>query len=270
MTDGSGEPRLVVADAGSVPGIAAETIVRALAGAIDARGVAHWATTGGSVPPAVYRALLRSERRDEVAWGSVHIWWGDDRYVPRDHPLSNVKAVDDILLHHDDSEVGEPEGPDTGLRLPLDHVHPFRTAESIGAGHDAAWCAAELAAELAERGPSSPGGFPIFDLVFLGIGGDGHLLSVFPGSAAFDAAEWTMAIPAPAHIEPHVERVTMHPSIVAVAREVLVVITGAAKADIVAEILGPVREPRRWPAQVARHDRATWILDREAAGRLDR
>ena len=266
MTPASGEPGIVVAEADAVPGMAADSIVRALVAAVDARGVAHWATTGGSNPAAVYRELLRPGRRDLVAWESVHVWWGDDRYVPRDDPLSNVRAVDQILVH--DGLLQDAGGPATGLPIPFDHLHPFRTEESLGEGRDAAYCAAALADELAAIGPPSPGGWPIFDLVFLGIGADGHVLSVFPGSAAFDAEGWAMAIPPPTHIEPHVERVTMNPAIIGVARDVLVVATGAAKAAVLAEILGPVREPRRWPAQLARHERATWILDTEAAALL--
>ena len=81
----------------------------------------------------------------------------------------------------------------------------------------------------------APDGWPAFDLVFLGMGGDGHLLSVFPGSAAFDSDAWAMAIPAPTHIEPHVERVTMHPAIVGAGRETLMVSTGASKAEMLGD-----------------------------------
>jgi 6-phosphogluconolactonase len=257
MTDPAGEPRIVVTDGADVASLTADSIVRALVGAIDARGVAHWATTGGSTPAHVYRSMLEPERRDQVDWGAVHVWWGDDRFVPRDHPWSNVKAVDEILL-----DVA------TGVSIPVEHLHPFRATESIGDGHDAAWCAGAMADELAQDGPSSPGGWPVFDLVFVGVGGDGHLMSVFPGSATFDAETWAMAIPAPTHIEPHVERVTMHPSVITAARDVLVTATGASKSEVLADIFGPVREPRRWPAQVARIERATWILDRGAAARL--
>ena len=259
MIPAADEPRVIVGTMAQVPGLAADAIVRGLAGAIDARGVAHWATTGGSAPAAIYRELLRPERRDLVDWAVVHVWWGDDRFVPRDHPLSNVKALDEILLHEAD-----------GLPIGLEHLHPFRTAEALGDGHDAASCAAALAEELARIGPPSPDGWPRFDLVFLGMGGDGHMLSVFPGSMAFDSDAWTMAIPAPTHIEPHIERVTMHPAIVSAARDVLMVVGGASKADILADVLGPIREPRRWPAQAARLERATWILDDEAAARLPR
>ncbi|MEO8208109.1 MAG: 6-phosphogluconolactonase, partial [Chloroflexota bacterium] len=216
MTRAAGEPEVAVVDASSVAGLAADHIVCSLSASIRARGVAHWATTGGSAPAAVYRELCQPDRRGLVDWDAVHVWWGDDRYVPRDDPRSNVKAVDEILLAGESGKAGLP--------IRVEHLHPFRCGESIEGGHDAAWCAAALAEELASVGPSSPGGWPILDLVFLGIGSDGHLLSVFPGSAAFDAEEWALAIPAPTHIEPHVERVTMHPEIIGAARAILVVV----------------------------------------------
>ena len=112
------------------------------------------------------------------------------------------------------------------------------------------------------------GGWPSFDLLVLGVGGDGHILSVFPGSTALDAADLAMAIPAPTHIEPHVQRVTMNPAVVAAARRVLVLVTGSAKAPVVGEVFGASRDPGRWPAQLALRDGATWILDEAAAARL--
>ena len=81
---------------------------------------------------------------------------------------------------------------------------------------------------------------------------------------------WAVAVPAPQHIEPHVPRVTLNPRIVTVAREVLVVATGETKAAILREILQGERDVARLPAQLARHDRATWVLDEPAASALDR
>src|SRR5262249_39100508 len=109
-----------------------------------------------------------------------------------------------------------------------------------------------------------------FDLVIVGVGADGHVLSVFPGSAALESDELALAIPAPTHIEPHLERVTLNPAILGVARAVIVAAFGADKAPVLAHALGAERDPRRWPAQLAARDGATWILDEASASKLSR
>lgn len=266
MTD---ERVVVVADAAAASEAAARHIAASLRAAVTERGRADWATTGGSAAPGIYRHLADDPLRDEIPWEQVHVWWGDDRFVPRDHPLSNVKPLDDILLDRAQHEEGTSGGRPIVL-LPIENLHPFRSGEAIGASRDAASVAAAMATELATAGLPLADGFPVLDLVVLGVGGDGHVLSVFPRSSAFDAGAWALDIPAPTHIEPHVPRVTMHPSIVRVARDVLVVATGAGKADVLAAILGEERDERRWPAQLARHGRATWILDEAAAACLAR
>ncbi len=192
--------------------------------------------------------------------------------MPRDHPLSNVKPFDDILLdigHRQAGQVGlaSAAAPST-VAIPLENLHPFPTTVAIGAAHGAAWCATQVAGELRAAGLGRADGWPVFDLVLLGVGGDGHVLSVFPGSPAFASRELAMAIAAPTHIEPHVERVTLNPAVLGVARRILVVAAGSAKAPVLAEIFGPERDPRRLPAQLARRAGATWILDAAAAERL--
>lgn len=249
---------LTVADQGAASELAAAHIAATLAAAIAERGVAHWATTGGSAAPGMYRSLVADPVRDAVSWPDVHVWWGDDRFVPRDHPLSNVKPFDDLLRDH--------------VPLAGEHIHPIRTTEAIMAERDPAWAADALTADLRAAGLDVVDGLPVLDLVVLGVGGDGHVLSVFPGSPALDAAadRWGLAIGAPTHIEPHVERVTMHPGVIEVARGVLVVAAGEGKADILAEVFGPTRDPRRWPAQLTLHQRCTWILDEAAVARISR
>jgi 6-phosphogluconolactonase len=249
---------LTVPDQATASDAAAAHIATALAAAVHARGIAHWATTGGSAAPGIYRSLIADARRDTVPWPAVHVWWGDDRFVPRDHPLSNIKPFDDVLRG--------------AVALGADHVHPIRATEAIQDERDPAWAADALASDLRGAGLDVAEGLPVLDVVLLGVGPDGHVLSVFPGSEAFDAAadQWGLAIPAPTHVEPHVERVTMHPGVVRVAREVLVVATGEAKAAILADIFGPTRDVRRWPAQLTLHERATWIVDEAAAADLPR
>jgi 6-phosphogluconolactonase len=263
------EPEIVVvADptAGAIE--AAARVVRSLTSAIEVRGRADWATTGGSTPIGIYRRLIAPPLLGAVPWAVVHAWWGDDRFVPRDHPLSNVKPFDDIMLGISGAEEGTAGGGYLGVPMPVQNVHPFPTGEAIGEGRGAAWCAAGLADELRAAGLPAVDGWPAFDLMLLGVGDDGHLLSVFPGSSAFDSSELALAIPAPTHIEPHVERVTLNPAVVDAARDVMVVVYGADKAAVVAAVFGTERDSRRWPAQLARRAGATWILDDAAAGGL--
>jgi 6-phosphogluconolactonase len=247
---------------------AARRVVTALAGAVDGRGRADWATTGGSTPVAIYRQITDTSLRDEVAWDAVHVWWGDDRFVPRDHPSSNVKPFEDVLLDIGELRAGTAAGAHRGVPLPAENVHPFKTTEAIGRAAGAAWCAAALADELRAAGLPEEDGWPAFDLMLLGIGPDGHLLSVFPGSSALESTELALDIPAPTHVEPHVERVTLNPAVIRVARRVIVVVQGNEKAEIISDVLGPEMDVRRWPAQLARGDNAVWILDEPAASRL--
>ena len=181
------EPELiVVADPAAAARAAADRIADVLISTVEAQGRADWAATGGSTAVGIYRALCESPRRETVPWGALHVWWGDDRYVPRDHPLSNVKPFDDIMLGIAAAEEGTAGGP-AGVPIPIDQIHPFPTGEAIGAARGAAWCAATLADELRADGPAAVDGWPAFDLLMVGVGPDGHVLSVFPGSAAIGA-----------------------------------------------------------------------------------
>jgi len=258
MGEVSGEPSVrIERDAGAAAQAAAESIAHALRQAVEERGRADWATTGGSTPVAIYRALRVAPLLDLVPWPAVHVWWGDDRFVPRDDPLSNVRPFDEELLD--------------AVRLMPEHVHAMPMAEAIRATAGPEAVASAYETEL--RGAAlalGDDGFPILDVALAGIGGDGHVLSVFPGSPLLDGSDWVSAVPAPTHIEPHVARVSLHPAILAGARLPLVVAHGSGKAAILASVLGPDRDERRWPAQVARRAGAVWFLDRDAAASLPR
>jgi 6-phosphogluconolactonase len=275
----SSEPRIeVLPDPEATSRAAAASIADGLREAIDERGRADWATTGGSTPVGIYRELAIPPLRDEIAWQSVNVWWGDDRYVPRDHPLSNVFPLDQVLVSAaaraglsgtGEYAVDVDLGTEPGVPLPAANIHAPRMGDAIGAAAGPEWVATEYADRLRDAAlPASDDGFPILDIVLVGVGPDGHVLSVFPGSPLFDAEAWVAAVPAPTHIEPHVARVSLHPRILEVARYPIVVIHGAAKAEMVAAVLGDERDVRRWPAQLARREGARWFLDRAAAASL--
>ena len=266
----AGSPELLItADVAESDDVGAELVATILSEAVAARGRADWVLTGGASPTGLYRRFMDRPTRAPMPWSQLDVWWGDDRYVPRDHPLSNAKAFDDILLGIGAAEEGTAGGP-AGVPIPIDQIHPWPTGESIGAATGPEGCAAAFAEELRIEGPALVDGYPSFDLMMVGCGPDGHILSVFPGSTALASSALTMAIPAPTHIEPHVARVTLNPAVVGVARRVIVFAMGDGKAESIGHIFGPVYDPARWPAQLALRAGATWIVDKAAAIHLPR
>ncbi len=252
----AGDPKVFVTrDAGALAGAAAVRLAERLVEAVAWRGRADVALTGGSTPEAMYGRLLDPQLRQRIDWSRVHLWWGDDRYVPRGDPLSNVSIADATLL------------ADGRIPIPPDQVHPFPTDRALTEGLGPDWCAASYADEVVASVPLLDG-WPSFDVVLVGIGGDGHLLSVFPGSPALTSDRVGLGIPAPTHIEPQVARVSLNPAIVGAARRVLAMASGANKAAVVARVLEGPRDPRTLPAVLARRSSATWILDGMAAAGL--
>ncbi len=250
----------VVPNARDVAGRSASLVIARLEAALQERAEVHVTLTGGSMPAGVFRILSAPRVRDRLDWTRVHLWWGDDRFVPPDDPLCNARIADLTLFMRDDGEAG--------IRAPADHVHPFPLGQAMAEGRGADWCAQRYAEELRALVPVGEHGWPRFDLMLLGIGPDGHLLSVFPGSAAFDSDELALAIPAPTHVSPHVPRVTLNPAVVPEADALLVMIAGAKKAETVELVLTSGPDPRRWPAQLALRPGATWVIDAAAASRI--
>lgn len=255
---GTGSPRILVASGPeALARTSADLVVAVVAGAIGARGVAHVALTGGSSASGLYRELRAPERAAAVDWSRVHLWFGDDRVVPLDDPDSNAGLALRELK-------GEDGGP-----MAAAIAHPMLASREVAAPAAGLIAAERYVAEL-HIVPRDPGGTPVFDLLLLGMGPDGHVLSVFPGSAALTGdAPLVMAVPAPTHIGPAVPRVTLHPAVVAAARSVLLTVGGAAKATVLAEILQGDPTIETYPARLARLDTATWLLDTAAAAGLD-
>lgn len=253
--------RVVLADAETLAADAAARLKRWLAEAVLARGTAHVALTGGSSATGLYKELRRLPA-DALDWSRVHLWWGDDRYVPLDHPDSNAGTAYALLGIGGVADAGV--APAESVAVPAANVHPVMTGEG-----GTARAAERYEAEIRGHLPADDEGWPIFDVILLGMGPDGHILSVFPGSEALGTdVPAVMPIPAPNHVEPHVERVTLTPGVLPSARHILVMVSGASKAAMVRQVLSGERDPSHWPAQLAVRPNATWLLDRESAADL--
>ncbi|MEP7360318.1 MAG: 6-phosphogluconolactonase, partial [Chloroflexota bacterium] len=168
---------VVLEDGAAVAKEAAHRTMAALAAAIDERHVAHIALTGGSTAAPLYRELAADENRSAIDWSRVHLWWGDERFVPSDHPDSNAGLAYNELL-------GATEDSQPLLPIDIANVHPVRVDEALGDDDPVELAAQRYAEDLTRNVLLARGGVPRFDVLLSGLGPDGHVLSIFPGSAA--------------------------------------------------------------------------------------
>lgn len=211
-------------------------------------GWCMWALSGGSTPRDAFRKLASEPYRDRIAWNRVYVFWGDERTVPPDHPDSNYRMAREILL--------DP------LAIPDGNVH--RIEAERGAEDAAQHYESEMMRLFESDLP-----LPQFDVIWLGMGDDGHTASLFPGTGAVDVTDRLVI---PVHV-PQLDtwRVSMTLPVLNAAREVIVLVAGAEKADMVRRIMDLSQPTPDLPvSMVAPVDgTARWMLDREAAQRLD-
>jgi 6-phosphogluconolactonase len=233
----------IVSDDVTLARVAADEFHRSAEAAVQQQGRFAVALSGGNTPRAVY-SLLSSEHQ-QLPWDRIHIFFGDERHVPPDHPDSNFRMARESLI--------------SKVPIPQENVHP------IHAELDAETAAAEYEQELANFFHLDNQDWPRFDLIFLGIGEDGHTASLFPGSKALSesfrrvAANWVEKFKA--------FRITLTFPVLNHAAEVVFLVSGASKAQILSEILRP--GPRLYPAQSVQPEngRLLWLVD-EGAGSL--
>jgi len=220
-----------------------------LSAALSARKRATVALAGGRTPEALYRLLAETPYRETIEWGSVEIFWGDERCVPPDHPDSNYRMAHEALL----ARVAVPEA----------NIHRMR-GETADPGTAAR--AYEELLRLACRVEVDT--LPRFDVCLLGLGSDGHTASLFPGLPAIrETQRWVAA----ARVEKlDAWRLTLTPAVLNNARNVLFLATGKEKAETLRAVLEGPMDPDRLPAQIIRpaRGRVEWLLDCAAAGRL--
>ena len=231
-------------DAAILADTAAERITQLVHQSIAIHGTANVSLAGGTTPEATYAALADPRRpyRERVDWSRVHLFWGDERHVPPDHPDSNFGMANRVLVRH--------------VPVPAGQVHRVH-AERPDAGAAAAAYAREL-----------PG---TFDVMLLGLGEDCHIASIFPGSALLlqpdPASSRVVAIFAP---QLSAWRITVTPQVILESRAIVMLVSGEKKAAAVAAAIDAPLDVVRYPGQLLREagDRVEWILDREAASAL--
>jgi 6-phosphogluconolactonase len=236
----------VVADAAALPEAAARLAVAGLEAAVEAHGSATWVLAGGSTPLAAYRRLAASDLRAGVEWDRVRVAVGDERCVPVEHPASNWGQAAAALLDH----------------VPVPDHHRLRMAGELP-GEAAADAYQAALAGLPAAGP----GVPRLEVVWLGVGEDGHCLSLFPGRPEVEVAD-RLVVAVHDAPKPPPERVSLTLAALAGVERLLVLAAGDAKAGPVAAALAGDRAlpiARAVQAVQRAGGAVTWLLDQAAA-----
>jgi 6-phosphogluconolactonase len=244
----------VLPDVAAVQRAAAGEFSTRTEAAVQARGVAFVALSGGSTPRALHGLLVDPAEpfRARVPWARLHVFWGDERPVPPDHPDSNYGMAYETLLRH--------------VPIPPTQVH--RIAGEAPDARDAAERYARELHDVFATHERLAGGWPQFDLVILGMGVDGHTASLFPGTEAVHERTRRVVAPWVAKLGSH--RITLTPPVLNAADAVVFLVAGGDKAETLAAVLEGPRRPDVYPSQVIRPRAGTliWLVDRAAAARL--
>jgi 6-phosphogluconolactonase len=240
MTRNDNRHVITVADPAALATAAAERVIARL----DANpGRAAICLTGGSSPKRLYELLASDTYRNRIPWDRVHWFIGDERFVPAGSPLNNMSIARHIFLD---------------ACAPADNIHPIPTDLA-----DPDQSARAYESELKScygSGVLNPAR-PLFDLVLMGVGPDGHTASLFPGYPATEEAErWVVGVPE-AHVEPFVPRVTLTFLALGSCREMLFEVAGADKRAILTRVL----EGENLPAtRACALGETLWLVDKAA------
>ena len=250
MTEAPGRV-LIVDGADALAREAAEEFERRANAAIASRGRFTVALSGGSTPRRAYALLAdpSASFRGAIAWSRVHLFWSDERHVPPEDPRSNYRMAREELIS----------------RVPIPEANVHRIEAELP---DAGEAAARYDDELARFFSLSPGEFPRFDLMLLGVGPEGHTASLFPGTKALQVRDKRVVenwVP-----ELNAFRITMTIPVFTRAAAVLFLISGEDKAPVVRTVFDPRSPANALPCQLIRPESGDliWFLDRPAADGL--
>ncbi len=214
--------------------------------AADRKGFFTVALSGGSTPRPMHRRLAENPFRSNIPWDKIHIFWVDERCVPEDDPASNYGAARKDFIDR--------------LPIPKTHIHPMPVNMPPEKG------ASCYQREMMDFFGAGLDEIPIFDLILLGIGTDGHTASLFPGHSALH--EKKKLISTVKGGMPNVNRLSMTYPILNQAEEIIILASGKEKAGIIEALLE--KKQRGLPALgiQPKSGKLTWLLDREAAALL--
>jgi 6-phosphogluconolactonase len=236
----------IVEDLTALSRVGADEFSRCAREAIAARGRFSVALSGGSTPRGVH-SLLVADQNDpakRLPWDQIHLFFGDERHVPPDDAESNYRMANETLLSQ--------------VSVPPQNVH------RIAAELDAKVAADQYEKELRNFFQPASGEWPRFDLILLGMGPDGHTASLFPGSAALNEnSRWVVAN----WVEKfHTWRITFTFPVINHAAEVMFLVAGEDKAEVLKKVLNPQGEDA-YPCQRVQplNGRLLWVVDKKAA-----
>ncbi len=238
----------VVGDSAALAEEAAERFAGAATDALRQAGRFRVALSGGATPRGLYARLAAEPFRSRVDWERVHVFWGDERCVPPDHPDSNYRLAQELLLSR--------------VPVPPDNVHRMR-----GEAPDPDLAAAEYAGELQTAFGLRRGERPRFDLILLGLGTDGHTASLFPHSPALREV---IRLAVGVYVDAvRGYRLTLTLPVLNAAAAVLFLVSGGEKAERLRMVLTG-KPSHEAPASLVRPERGSlhWIVDKAAATAL--
>ncbi len=235
----------IVTDMDALTDAAADFFIARSQASIRENGRFSVALSGGSTPRQLYARLAQPALASRVNWEAVHLFWGDERCVPPNHADSNYRMAME------------------SLRVPIPEQNIHRIQGELSPEEAAAQYEKELRDFFEET--------PRFDLILLGLGDDGHTASLFPDSPALrERTRWVAAVPHETPPPPLVPRVTLTLPVLNAARQVIFLVSGAGKAERLAEVLHAPTVSPSLPASMIQPDdgELLWLIDKPAAAHI--
>jgi 6-phosphogluconolactonase len=240
---------LVHPDKESLSGAVAARFITKIIDILDEFDEAHVVLSGGSVNTDVMSAIRNSPAQSNVDWQRIHFWWGDERFVAKNSADRNELQARDALLDH----------------IPVDEakIHPMASTDDFD---DLDEAAADYARELADAAPDAAQ-YPRFDILFLGVGPDGHIASLFPGMEGITERS-AIVIPVRNSPKPPPLRISLTLPVIQSADRIWLVLAGADKASALGLALAGASVDEVPVAGAEGRKRTVFFVDKEAAAEV--